>query len=110
MTREFEEIRKEAGDTETTPDPVLEAYVETPDMGLAEARRQTATLAERRAVESLAKRVMALEGDLRRFRVDLRAAPNLPELRKALGTLAVTATDLEVRVAEAMRTAGVTPS
>jgi AraC-like DNA-binding protein len=106
-TREFEQIKAEARDTEVTPDAVLEAYIEKEDLTLVEARRQAATLQERRAVEELAKRVSGLEKELRHFRIDLDAAPNLLDLRRALASLAETATDLELRVSNAMRDAGV---
>lgn len=106
-TREFEQIKAEARDTKVTPDAVLEAYIEDADLSLAEARRQAATLEERRAVEDLAKRVTTLEQELRRFRIDLDAAPNLRDLRRALSSLAETATNLELRVSKVMREAGV---
>jgi ParB/RepB/Spo0J family partition protein len=106
-TREFEQIKAEARDVEITPDPVLEAYIEKTDMSLQAARRQAASLAERRAVEDLTNRIGALDRELRGFRVDLEAAPNLRDLRRALAGLAETATDLEVRVSDAMRQAGV---
>jgi ParB family chromosome partitioning protein len=107
MTRELEQIRVEARDTEVTPDPVLEAYINDRDLSLHEARRRAVSLAERRAVEDLAKRVAGLERELRHFRVDLASTPNLRELRRALGRLAETATDLELQVSNAMREAGV---
>ena len=105
-TREFEQIRAEARDTEVTPDPVLEAYIENKDLSLLDARRKAATLEERRAVEELSKRVMGMEKELKQFRIDLASAPNLRELRRALGSLAETALDLEFRVSNAMREAG----
>jgi ParB/RepB/Spo0J family partition protein len=107
MTRELEQIRAEARDTEVTPDPVLEAYIEKRDLSLQDARRQAASLTERRAVEDLAKRVAALERELRHFKIDLDAAPNLNKLRRELATLAETASDLELRVTDAIRTADV---
>lgn len=106
-TREFEQIKAEARDIEVTPDEVLEAYIDQEELSLAEARKQAATLQERRAVEELAKRVSGLEKELRHFRIDLDAAPNLRELRHALGSLAETAASLELRVSEAMRNAGI---
>jgi hypothetical protein len=87
-TREFEQLKAEARDTEVTPDSVLETYIRDKNVSLPEARRKTATLEERRVVEELSKRVVGLERELRRFRVDLAAAPNLPELRRALAKLA----------------------
>lgn len=106
-TREFEQIKAEARDTQVTPDAVLEAYIDDADVSLSDARRRAATLEERRAVEDLAKRVTTLEQELRRFRIDLDAAPNLRDLRRALSRLAETATNLELRVSAAMREAGV---
>lgn len=106
-TREFEQIKAEARDTEITPDAVLEAYIEDRDLSLADARRKAASLEERRAVEDLAKRLTGLERELRRFRIDLDAAPNLRDLRRALASLAETATNLELRVSNAIREAGV---
>lgn len=100
-TREFEQLKAEARDTEVTPDSVLEAYIRDQNVSLPEARRNAATLEERRVVEELAKRVVGLERELRRFRVDL-AAPNLPELRRALAKLAETAADLEFQLSAAM--------
>ena len=82
---------------------MLEAYIEDKGMSLADARRQAATLVERRAVEELAKRVKTLDRDLKAFRTDLASAPNLRELRDALAGLAETASHLELRVSNAMR-------
>ena len=111
-TREFEQLKAEARDTEVTPDSVLETYIRDKNVSLPEARRKTATLEERRVVEELSKRVVGLERELRRFRVDLAAAPNLPELRRALAKLAETAADLELQLSdgdgEAQGQAGVT--
>lgn len=106
-TREFEQIKAEARDTEVTPDAILEAYIDEEELSLAEARRKAVTLQERRAVEELAKRVSGLEKELHHFRIDLDAAPNLRELRRALASLAETATSLELRVSTAMRSAGI---
>lgn len=106
VTRELEQIRTEARETAVTPDPVLEAYIEDKDLTLQEARRRAATLLERRAVEDIAKRVFALERELRDFEIDLASAPNLRDFRRALAKLAETAAELEVRVSDAMRTAG----
>lgn len=107
MTRELEQIKSEARDVDITPDAVLETYIRETDTGLNEARRKAATLVERRAVEDLAKRVTTLDRELKSFRVDLAQAPNLRELRRALAGLAETASDLEFRVSNAMRAAGV---
>lgn len=106
-TREFEQIKAEVRDTTVTPDPVLEAYIQDKHLSLPDARRQAATLLERRAVQELAKNVTALERDLKTFRIDLASAPNLRELRTALASLAETASHLELRVSNAMREAGV---
>jgi ParB/RepB/Spo0J family partition protein len=104
-TREFEEARKDARDLASAPDAVIEHYIEDKDVSLSQARQHSETLKERRAVEDMAKRVAALERDLRTFKIDLDSAPNLGELRRALAHLADTATDLEVRVSDAMRKA-----
>ncbi len=85
----------------------METFIEDKDVSLAQARRQAATLVERRAVEDLAKRVAGLERELRKFPIDLASAPNLRELRRALAGLAETASVLELRVSNAMREAGV---
>jgi ParB family transcriptional regulator, chromosome partitioning protein len=106
-TREFEQIKAEARDTAVTPDAVLEAYIQDEDLTLSDARRQAATLQERRAVEELTKRLASLEKELRHFRIDLDSAPNLRDLRRALASLAETATNLELRVSDAMREAGI---
>jgi hypothetical protein len=64
-------------------------------------------LHERREVEDLAREVARLERALSGFRVDLEAAPNLVQLRRALSKLIETATDLEARVVEATHAAGI---
>lgn len=106
-TREFEEARKDARDVASVPNEVVESYVKVKETSLTQARRETVTLEERRAVEGIAKRVESLERDLRAFHIDLDAAPNLRDLRRSLARLAETATNLEVRVSAAMREAGV---
>jgi ParB/RepB/Spo0J family partition protein len=106
-TREFEEARKDARDLASAPDAVLEGFIEDADLSLAQARRRTESLEERRAVEDLAKRVSGLEKELRTFKIDLDAAPNLRELRQALAKLAETATSLELKVSTAVRDAGI---
>ena len=107
-TREFEEARKDARDVTSVPDTVLEHFIVDKDVTLAQARRKTETLEERRAVEELAKRVTAMEKELSRFRIDLASAPNRREFRLALAGRAETAADLELRVSVAIREAGVT--
>lgn len=98
MTRELESIRQDASDTDHVPDAVLEAYIEEPEVTLVEARRRERSLHERRAVEDLAREVLHLEGDLKKFGIDLTTAPNLVQLRRALTRLIETATQLEADV------------
>jgi ParB/RepB/Spo0J family partition protein len=98
ITRELENIRRDAADTEAVPDDVLEAYIEKPEATLGEARSQAKSLAERRAVEELVRDINSLNSRLKMFTADLEAAPNLTDLRKALGKLIGTAQDFEAQI------------
>jgi hypothetical protein len=100
ITRELENIRKDAADTDAVPDDVLEAYISKPQTTLGEARNQAKSLAERRAVQDLVRDVNSLNTRLRMTAVDLSAAPNLTDLRKALGKLIETAQSLETKIVE----------
>lgn len=100
MTRELENIRQDARDREAVPDDVLETYIQSPQITLAEARARARSLAERRAVEDVVKEISRLNSDLRAFGVDLHEAPNLGELRRALATLIDTAQKLERRIVD----------
>jgi ParB family chromosome partitioning protein len=100
ITRDLENIRRDAADTEAVPDDVLEAYIEKPQTTLSEARSQAKSLAERRAVEELVRDVNSLNSRLKMTSVDLAAAPNLTDLRKALGKLIDTAQGLEAQIIE----------
>jgi ParB/RepB/Spo0J family partition protein len=100
ITRDLENIRRDAADTEAVPDDVLEVYIEKPQATLSEARSQTKSLAERRAVEELVRDINNVNSRLRLFSVDLAAAPNLTDLRKALVKLIDTAQGLEVKIVD----------
>jgi ParB/RepB/Spo0J family partition protein len=100
ITRELDSVRQDARDVESVPDDVLEAYISKPDATLRDARAQARTLAERRAVEDLVKRIRSLSSDLRVFDVDLYAAPNLEDLRRALAGLIDTAQGIERRIVD----------
>jgi ParB/RepB/Spo0J family partition protein len=101
MTRELEAIRKDAAEPDVAPDDVLETYIQKKDVTLTEARRKAGSLEERRAVEDITRDVLKVERELRRFEVDLEAAPNLDELRRGLVKLIETAQNLEVKILEA---------
>lgn len=107
LTRELELIRKDITQPEIVPDTVLEKFITERDATLIQARKEKESLHERREVEDLARRVGSLERELKGFRVDLEAAPNLVQLRRALARLIETAQDLEIRVVEATGTIGV---
>jgi ParB/RepB/Spo0J family partition protein len=98
ITRDLENIRRDAADTTAVPDDVLEAYIDKPQTTLSEARSQAKSLSERRAVEGLVRDVNSLNSRLKVTSVDLAAAPNLTDRRKALGKLIETAQDLESRI------------
>jgi hypothetical protein len=98
ITRDLENIRRDAADTEAVPDDVLETYIERPQATLSDARSQAKSLEERRAVEGLVRDIGGLNSRLMLFSVDLRAAPNLADLRKALGKLISTAQGLESKI------------
>jgi ParB/RepB/Spo0J family partition protein len=100
MTRELENIRQDAADTEAVPDEMIKSYLEKPKSTLTEARAEAKSLTERRAVEDLVKEIRHLSSDLRRLDVDLHQAPNLNDLRRALGTLIDTAQAVEQRIVE----------
>jgi ParB/RepB/Spo0J family partition protein len=100
ITRDLENIRRDAADTEAVPDDVLEAYIERPQATLSEARNQAKSLAERRAVEDLVRDVNSLNSRLKTTAIDLTAAPNLTDLRQALGKLIGTAQGLEAKIVE----------
>ena len=100
ITRELENIRRDATDTHAVPDEVLETYIERPHVTLAEARSSAKSLQERRAVQGLVRQVTSLSSDLRSFQVDLKLAPNLVDLRRALANLIDTAQQLETQIVE----------
>lgn len=100
VTRDLENLRRDAADTDAVPDEVLEAYIERPNVTLTEARSSAKSLQERRAVEGLVRQVTNLSSDLRSFKVDLKVAPNLVDLRRALANLIDTAQDLETQIVE----------
>jgi hypothetical protein len=95
VVRELETIRRDIKDVEEVPDEVLTEWTERPQMSLAEARSTVKSLNERRAVEDVVKDVRKLSSTLRRFDVGLYEAPNLSDLRRALGNLIETAQTVE---------------
>jgi ParB/RepB/Spo0J family partition protein len=98
VVRELETIRRDIKDVEEVPDAVLTEWTERPQMSLAEARSKVKSLNERRAVEDVVKDVRKLSSVLRRFDVDLYEAPNLSDLRRALGNLIETAQTVEEQI------------
>jgi hypothetical protein len=98
ITRELENIRKDATDTDAVPDDVLKAYLEKPQASLADARAEARSLTERRAVEDLVKQIRHLNSDLRKFDGNLQETPNMHDLRRALATLIDTAQGVEERI------------
>lgn len=98
ITRELENIRRDAADTVAVPDDVLEAYIEKPEATLRDARGTAKSLEERRAVEDLVRDINSVNSRLKKFGVDLSAAPNLDDLRRSLGKLVDTAQNLETQI------------
>jgi ParB/RepB/Spo0J family partition protein len=98
MTRELENIRQDAADTDAVPDEVLKTYLEKPHATLTEARSEAKSLTERRAVDTLVKGIRHLNSELRSFNVDLHEAPNLHDLRRALASLIDTAQGVEEKI------------
>jgi len=98
ITRDLENIRRDAADIAAVPDDVLENFIEKPQATLTEARRAAKSLEERRAVEDLVRDIKSVNTRLKAFAVDLSAAPNLVELRQALGKLIDTAQSLETQI------------
>ena len=70
-------MSQDAADTNAVPDEVLKTYLETPEATLADARSESRSLTERRAVDALVKDIRRLGSELRKFHVDLHEAPNL---------------------------------
>ena len=82
--------------------PLRPTHPERPESTKQELRRQAQSLQEKRRVEDLAKDLRRVEHSIRTFRIDLQAAPNLRELRRALVDLTSVAQELEARVVKAM--------
>jgi ParB/RepB/Spo0J family partition protein len=102
ISQELVEARKDLVDSAAMPDELVQEYLEKPEMKLREVRRRTESLEERRKVEDLAKEIRRLEREMNLFRIDLKAAPNLRELRNTLASLINSAQKLEQRVTDAI--------
>lgn len=98
IVRELETIRADIKDVEQVPDEVLTRWADEPQTTIREARSAVRTLTERRAVEDVVKDVRKLSSSLRGFDVDMYAAPNLTDLRRALSTLMDVAQGLEEKI------------
>lgn len=98
VVRELETIRRDISDTDAVPDELLTRWVSQPRAKITDARAEVRSLTERRAVEDVVKDVRRLSSTLRRFDVDMHAAPNLGDLRRALGVLMDTAQTLEEKI------------
>lgn len=99
ITRELENIRHDAADVDAVPDEVLKTYLEKPQATLSEARAESKSLTERRAVEDLVKEIRHVSSELRRFGiVNLKETPNLHDLRRALASLIDTAQGIEEKI------------
>jgi ParB/RepB/Spo0J family partition protein len=98
VVRELETVRRDIKDVEQVPDTVLTTWIDQPDKSLAEARSVVRSLPERRAIEDVVKDVRKLSSSLRRFKVDLYEAPNLADLRRALGNLIDVAQGVEEEI------------
>jgi ParB/RepB/Spo0J family partition protein len=98
ITREFESMRQDAGDTQVVPDAVIRRYIEQPSTTLKEARQQAERLTERREVETLVSDINRLSRDLKRFDPALLTAPNLRELRRAIVSLMDAAQAIEQKI------------
>jgi hypothetical protein len=98
VVRELETVRADIKDVEQVPDEVLTKWVNEPQTTLAEARSAARSLTERRAVEEIVKDVRKMSSTLRRFEVDMHEAPNLMDLRRALGSLIDVAQGLEEKI------------
>ena len=86
ITRELENIRKDASDTEAVSRRGFEVVcLEKPKASLADARSEAKSLTERRAVEDLIKEIRHLNSELRAFqRRTSTETPNMHDLRRAL--------------------------
>jgi ParB family transcriptional regulator, chromosome partitioning protein len=98
VVRELETVRRDIKDVEQVPDTVLTTWIDQPEKSLGEARSAVRSLPERRAVEDVVKDVRKLSSSLRRFEVDFYEAPNLSDLRRALGNLIDVAQTLEEQI------------
>ena len=83
-------------------DELVVEYLTNPDIKLKEVRQRTESLEERRKVEGLTRELRKIERDINLFQAELEAAPNLRELRKALGSLIGSAQILERAVTDAL--------
>lgn len=97
IVRELETIRKDIKDVEQVPDAVFTKWLEG-SQNVHAARSTVRSLPERRAVEDVVKDVRKLSSSLRRFKVDFYEAPNLSDLRRALGNLIEVAQTLEEQI------------
>jgi ParB/RepB/Spo0J family partition protein len=102
ISQELVAARKDLTDPEALPDDLVEAYVSNPNATLRDVRQQAESLEERRKVENLAKELRRVTREIQAFQVDLAAAPNLRDLRKALGVTILAATELERNVVKAI--------
>jgi hypothetical protein len=99
FVRELETVRKDIKEVEQVPDAVLTRWLDGAKT-VDEARSSVRSLPERRAVEDVVKDVRKLSSSLRRFKVDFYEAPNLSDLRRALGNLIEVAQTLETQIVE----------
>jgi ParB/RepB/Spo0J family partition protein len=102
ISQELVEAKKDLAAVEDVSDEAIEAYIKRPEATLRDMRTTQSTLAERRKAEALARELRQMEREIRAFKVDLSAVPNLRQLRNAVGSLIDAAGDLETRVVDAL--------
>jgi ParB family chromosome partitioning protein len=101
ISQELVEIKRDLADVYEVSDEAVRQYVLKPEATKHELRKQTVSLEEKRKVQDFSKELRRWEREIRTFRIDLAATPNLRELRKALASLVDAAQGLEERVLEA---------
>lgn len=101
ISQELVELKPDLADVDEVSDEAVRAYISKPEATKQHLRKHVTSLEEKRKVEGLARELRRWEREIRTFRIDLEATPNLRELRKGLASLIEAAQALEVRVVEA---------
>lgn len=101
ISQELVELKPDLADVDEVSDEAVRAYILKPEATKHHLRKHVTSLEEKRKVEGLARELRRWEREIRTFRIDLEATPNLRELRKGLASLIEAAQALEERVVEA---------